>query len=85
VTVRPDDVQLLTVDPHDRYPNRLIGRVTKVSFLGTHRQVVVTTNDNVEVMIRQPPAATGSPPDSDEPVAIGWATERSTCFPVDQA
>jgi hypothetical protein len=35
-------------------------------------------------MIRQPPATTGSPPDSDEPVAIGWATERSTCFPVDQ-
>jgi spermidine/putrescine transport system ATP-binding protein len=84
VAIRPDDVQLLTDDQRDRHPNRLIGRVTKVSFLGTHRQVVVTTNDNVEVMIRQPPATTGSPPDSDEPVAIGWATERSICFPVDQ-
>ena len=85
VTIRPDDVQLLADDPRDQHPNRLIGRVTKVSFLGTHRQVVVTTSDNVEVMIRQPPATTGSHPDSDEPVAIGWATERSTCFPVDQA
>jgi spermidine/putrescine transport system ATP-binding protein len=85
VTIRPDDVQLLADGPRDQHPNRLIGRVTKVSFLGTHRQVVITTSDNVEVMIRQPPSTIGSCPDSDEPVAIGWATERSTCFPVDQA
>jgi spermidine/putrescine transport system ATP-binding protein len=85
VTIRPDDMQLLADNPRNQHANRLIGRVTKVSFLGTYRQVVVTTNDNIEVMIRQPPATTGRPPGSDEPVMIGWGTERSTCFPVDQA
>jgi spermidine/putrescine transport system ATP-binding protein len=84
VTIRPDDVQLLTDVPRDQRANCLIGQVTKVSFLGTHRQVVITTGDATEVMIRQPPATTSSFPSGDEPVAIGWATERSTCFPVNE-
>ena len=84
MTIRPDDIQLMADDTHEQYRNRLCGRVTKVSFLGTHRQVVVTTGDSIELMIRQPPATTSNPPGPDETVSIGWASERSTCFPVDR-
>ena len=48
------------------------------------QMLVVTTGDGIEVMIRQPPAATSNPPGPDEPVSMGWSSERSTCFPVDR-
>jgi spermidine/putrescine transport system ATP-binding protein len=84
MAIRPDDVQLMADDAHEKCRNRLCGRVTKVSFLGTHRQVVVTTGDGIEVMIRQPPATISNPPGPDEPVSMSWSSERSTCFPVDR-
>jgi hypothetical protein len=83
MAVRPDEMQLMAEDTPEAHSNRLHGRVTKVSFLGTHRQVVATTGDGVEVMIRQPPAATSNSPGPDEPVSICWSSEGSTCFPVD--
>jgi spermidine/putrescine transport system ATP-binding protein len=84
MAIRPDDMQLTADDTDGEYRNHLCGRVTKVSFLGTHRQVVVTTGDGIEVMLRQPPATISNPPGPDEPVSIGWSSERSTCFPVDR-
>lgn len=83
VTIRPDDVQLLAGDAGDRVRNRLYGRITKVSFLGTHQQIIVATNLGIEMMIRQP-AATTNLPGPDDAAMIGWSTERSTCFPMDQ-
>jgi spermidine/putrescine transport system ATP-binding protein len=84
MAIRPDDMQLTADDTEEQYENRLCGRVTKVSFLGTHRQVIVTTGDGNEVIIRQPPATTGNPPGPDEPASMGWLSERSTCFPADR-
>lgn len=84
IAIRPDDMQLVAEGTHDQHCNRLYGRVTKVSFLGTHHQVVVTTVGGIEVMLRQPPAATSNLPGHDEPISMGWSSERSTCFPVDQ-
>jgi spermidine/putrescine transport system ATP-binding protein len=84
VAIRPNDMQLLARHAGDLTYNRLYGRIAKVSFLGTHRQIVVTATNGAEVMVRQPPVVTGSLPGPDETVMIGWSTERSTCFPVEQ-
>ncbi len=81
VTIRPDDMLLLGSEAHDQPRNRLAGIVTKVSFLGTHRQTVVTTEAGVEIVIRQPSTATG--PKRGEPILVGWSSERSACFPLD--
>jgi spermidine/putrescine transport system ATP-binding protein len=80
ITIRPDDIQLASGDTHQPDTNRLLGRMTKVSFLGTHRQIVVTTNDGIEVTIRQPLTASGDLPGPDEPASISWPSGRSTCF-----
>jgi spermidine/putrescine transport system ATP-binding protein len=83
VTVRPDDMRLLPDDAHPREHNRLVATLTKLSFLGTHRQVAVATGDGREVIIRQPPTAAGAPTGQGGPVSVGWSSERSACFPLD--
>ncbi len=84
VTIRPDDIQLAAGDAHQLDSNRLLGRMTKVSFLGTHRQIVVTTNDGIEVTIRQPLTAPGDLPGPDEPASISWSSKRSACFSTEE-
>jgi spermidine/putrescine transport system ATP-binding protein len=83
VTVRPDDMRLLDDDDRAQSHNRLSATLTKLSFLGTHRQVAVIAEDGREIMIRQPPTAVGDLPEQGQPVSVGWSSERSTCFPLD--
>ena len=84
IIVRPDDMRLLADNGHHEHCNRLRGQVAKVSFLGTHRQIVIATGDGIEVLIRQPPTATPVAQGPDSRVVVGWSIERSTCFPTDQ-
>ena len=84
ITVRPDDMHLLAETEHHGHGNSLTGQIAKVSFLGTHRQIVITTGDAIEVMIRQPPTAATGALTPDARALVGWPPERSTCFPVDQ-
>jgi spermidine/putrescine transport system ATP-binding protein len=84
IIVRPDDMRLLADNGHHEHCNRLRGQVAKVSFLGTHRQIVIATGDGIEVLIRQPPTATPVAQGPDAGVVVGWSIERSTCFPTDQ-
>ena len=84
ITIRPDDMRLLMdIEQHERR-NSLHGQIAKVSFLGTHRQIVVVTGDGIEVMIRQLPTTTAAPQGPDTGVVVGWSTEHSICFPADQ-
>ena len=82
VSIRPDDLRLAPDDAQSENENWLRCRVTKISFLGTHQQIVAKTGDGNELIIRQSPAT--RPPDPGAMGAVSWPSERSTCFPVDE-
>ncbi len=82
LAIRPDEMQFVSGDEVGEGANRLPCRLGKASFLGTHQQIVVTTADGHELIVRLPTSA--RPPDPDAAVAVSWPSERSTCFPVDE-
>ena len=82
LAIRPDEMQFVSGDEVGEAANRLRCRLGKASFLGTHQQIVVTTADGNELIVRLPTSA--KPPDPDAAVAVSWPSERSTCFPVDE-
>ncbi len=84
IAVRPDDMRLLADNEHQEDRNSLHGRVAKVSFLGTHRQIVIVTGNGAEVVLHQPPKAATITLGPDARVVVNWSIERSTCFPVEQ-
>jgi spermidine/putrescine transport system ATP-binding protein len=82
VSIRPDDLCLVPDETEGGRVNWLRCRVAKISFLGTHQQIVVSTGDGNELIIRQPPSI--RPPDPGAPVSVSWPSDRSTCFAVDE-
>lgn len=81
IAVRPDDFQFAGDNALNDGYNYLRCQVAKISFLGTHQQIVVTIDNGSEVIMRQPPVA--GMPEPGATVTVSWLRERSTCFPVD--
>jgi spermidine/putrescine transport system ATP-binding protein len=51
IVVRPDHMHLATSAPSGPLENSIAGKITKVSFLGTHLQVAVRVESGVEISI----------------------------------
>jgi spermidine/putrescine transport system ATP-binding protein len=81
LVIRPD-----RIDVHPQHPgegrNGIRGRVTKVSFLGTHFQVVVASEGVGEITMyhRISPGAPGDPPAPGDEVYLSWRTGDALCF-----
>jgi spermidine/putrescine transport system ATP-binding protein len=83
VVVRPDHMEILADPAAGRGMNILAGRVTKVSFLGTHLQVSVTAGRQTALTLMRPiwDSERESPaPAVDSEVWLAWAPDRSLCF-----
>jgi spermidine/putrescine transport system ATP-binding protein len=78
VVVRPDHMRLAEA----RRPgeNSVAGKVTKVSYLGTHRQVAVLIGGGSEITVRQLLDAGETVPDPGGEVLVCWPVARSLCF-----
>jgi spermidine/putrescine transport system ATP-binding protein len=81
IAIRPDDFQFAGDNALNDGYNYLRCQVAKISFLGTHQQIVVTIANGGEVIVRQPPVV--GMPEPGATVTVSWLRERSTCFPVD--
>ena len=63
--------------------NRISGRVVKVSYLGTHRQVAVSIGLGQELTVAQalsPEGAGGQPVEPGAEVEVSWPIARARCF-----
>jgi len=81
VVVRPDRMALLR-EPDQREVNALKGSITRVAYLGTHTQVVVTLHTGTVLTLHVPGAASGEPvlPTVGAEVYIAWPIAHSMCF-----
>jgi ABC-type Fe3+/spermidine/putrescine transport system ATPase subunit len=83
VVVRPDHMMILTDPAAGREMNLLAGRVTKVSFLGTHLQISISVGRQTALTVTRPLSESerGTPPPRvDSDISIAWAPDRSLCF-----
>lgn len=84
VVVRPDRMAILEElnQPAQRDMNALKSSVTKVAYLGTHAQIVVTLRTGTVLTVHAPSAASGEPvlPTVGEDVYIAWPIAYSMCF-----
>lgn len=83
VVVRPDHMSL-SPSPPGGDANAIRGRITKLSFLGTHLQISVAIEAHVEIVVSRPlaPEEQGDPlPERGDQVLVTWAVARSFCFP----
>jgi spermidine/putrescine transport system ATP-binding protein len=83
VIVRPDHMEILADPAAGRGMNILAGRVTKVSFLGTHLQVSVMAGRQTTLTLMRPiwdSDRESPPPAVDSDVWVAWAPHRSLCF-----
>jgi spermidine/putrescine transport system ATP-binding protein len=84
VVIRPDHMVLSPMAQGDAGTNTLPGRVTKVSFLGTHLQLAIGIGGRGEITLRRPLQAqeqgTDQPRIGDD-VLVAWPVTRSLCFP----
>lgn len=81
VVVRPDRMAILR-EPNQRDMNALKGSITKVAYLGTHAQIVVTLRTGTLLTVHAPDAAGGGTflPAVGEDVYIAWPIAHSMCF-----
>jgi len=79
VVVRPDHMTILADPAEGRDMNRLVGRVTKVSFLGTHLQVSIIVGGPTALTVTTPlaEAERQGPPGVGSEISIAWAPQRS--------
>jgi spermidine/putrescine transport system ATP-binding protein len=87
VVVRPDHMSLSRAPPGDE-TNAIRGRVTKLSFLGTHLQISVAISAHLDIVVSRPLAPeeqSGLLPERGEEVLVTWAVARSFCFPETEA
>ena len=83
VVVRPDRMEVTDVAVPEGW-NALSGRVVKVSYLGTHLQIVVRTAGGAEITAhrRGPAAADGArQPEVGAAVHVAWPVAHSLGFP----
>jgi spermidine/putrescine transport system ATP-binding protein len=83
VVVRPDHMTLSRVETTSADINSMSGRISKVSFLGTHLQLSVRVKSQKELTVVRPlasPAADDAPLDVGAPVIVAWPASRSLCF-----
>jgi spermidine/putrescine transport system ATP-binding protein len=84
IVVRPDHMHLTTSMPDGSLENSIAGKITKVSFLGTHLQVAVWVESGAEISITQ---RLSSEQEDKFTFAVGdmvhvtWPTARSLSFP----
>jgi spermidine/putrescine transport system ATP-binding protein len=84
VVIRPDHMSFSANPAAADGENSLVGRVNKLSYLGTHLQFAVEIAPGTEVTISQPlssPAKNAVFPSVGEGVYVTWAAEQSLCFP----
>ena len=82
VVVRPDRLEVTSGVPEGR--NAVAGRVTKISYLGTHLQLVLRTADDLEITAHrrnQAAAETGWLPEVGDLVHATWTISQSLGFP----
>jgi spermidine/putrescine transport system ATP-binding protein len=82
VVVRPDHMSLSQAAPGGD-SNAISGRITKLSFLGTHLQISVAIDAHVEIVVTRPLAPeeqSGPLPERGDDVLVTWAVARSFCF-----
>jgi spermidine/putrescine transport system ATP-binding protein len=83
VVVRPDHMSLSRTPPGGE-TNAIRGRVTKLSFLGTHLQISVAISAREDIVVSRPLAPeeqSGPLPVRGEEVLVTWSVARSYCFP----
>jgi len=84
VVVRPDHMSLSPAAPAPVGDiNAIRGRVTKLSFLGTHLQISVAIGAHVDIVASRPVATdeqSGPLPEHGDEVLVTWAVVRSFCF-----
>ncbi len=84
VVVRPDHAALAVHAPQDTRSNVLAGRVAKVAYLGTHRDIEVVLVDGSEASVRQS-LVTGHDqpaPQAGDRSFIVWPVAKSIGFPT---
>ena len=82
VVVRPDHMSLSPAAPVGDI-NAIQGRVTKLSFLGTHLQISVAIGAHVDIVVSRPVATdeqSAPLPERGDEVLVTWAVARSFCF-----
>ncbi len=81
VVVRPDRIEVRDAPPSG-VANCVPGRVAKLSFLGTHFQVVVHTEGNEEMTVHHRALAEhdAAPPGVGEQVYLTWPATQALCF-----
>jgi TOBE domain len=65
--------------------NAIRGRITKLSFLGTHLQISVAIGAHAEIVVSRmlaPDEQSAPLPERGEEVLVTWAVARSFCFPA---
>ncbi len=83
VVVRPDRLEVASTPPTENV-NVLRGVISRISYLGTHHQIVLRVGQDREVTAHQrgPVAAeTRWPPAAGEEIYAAWPVSRSLCFP----
>ena len=84
VVVRPDHAAVSASLPQGSVVNELPGRVAKVAYLGTHREIELILADGSGASVRQSLAT--QPPQAmtkvGEAVAMVWPVARSIGFPM---
>jgi spermidine/putrescine transport system ATP-binding protein len=83
IVVRPDHMQLAASVPHGSLENAVAGRISKISFLGTHLQVAVRVEGAAEISITRNLASEEGSEFTfavGDPVHVTWPIARSLCF-----
>jgi spermidine/putrescine transport system ATP-binding protein len=87
VVVRPDHAVIAKEPPSQCDTNALAATVTKVAYLGTHREIEVVLVDGGEASVRQSLAAqTAQPsPQAGAQIFVVWPATKSIGFPAQQS
>ena len=83
IVVRPDHMALSSSAPAVD-ANALRGRISKLSFLGTHLQISVVIANRAEIVVSRPLAPEeqkSALPERGSEVVVTWPVSRSFCFP----
>jgi spermidine/putrescine transport system ATP-binding protein len=88
VVVRPDHMSLAAAPPASPDVNAVSGAIKKVSFLGTHLQYAIATQEGEEITVvdsLSSPDRGSAGPVMDGEVYVTWAASASLCFEEGEA